>query len=89
MATTKLLGHQARRNSCRSSRRSGVANIDVERRIMDPDVFVGHQKIDRTGTRFPHAGVLEYPFTVAFLARACNWDHAQFAERLQTGMYRA
>ena len=56
---------------------------------MDPDVFVGHQKIDRTGTRFPHAGVLEYPFTVAFLARACNWDHAQFAERLQTGMYRA
>jgi hypothetical protein len=88
-AITKVLEHQALRNPRRSPRRPGMANIDIERRIKAPDVIVGHHKVDRTGNQFSHAGVLEYPLTVAFLTRACNWDHAQFAERLQTGMYRA
>jgi len=66
-----------------------MANIDTERRIKEPDVIVGQRKVDRTGNQFSHAGVLEYSLTVAILARACNWGHAQFAERLQTGMYRA
>jgi hypothetical protein len=54
------------------------------------DLSVGHQNADRTGTRVPHAAVLEYPFNVDFSAGACNWDHAQFAKCLQlsqTGMY--
>jgi hypothetical protein len=86
--TTKLLAHQARRISRKSSRRSGMANIDIEGPIMEHDIFVGRQKVDRTGTRFSHVGVLEYSSTVAFWARAWRWDHARFAKRLQLLMDR-
>jgi hypothetical protein len=50
-----------------------MANIDIERWIMIPDVFGGHQTVDRARIQFSHAAVLEYSFTVAFLARACDW----------------
>ena len=69
-----------------------MANIDIERWIVKPDVSVGHQNVDRTRTQLSHAAMLEYAFTVASLVRACGGiarSLLNVCSFLYTGMYRA